>query len=41
MILRGRGKPDVVPGLIEVLRFVDDDGWIDRTLAALTGEERG
>ena len=41
MLLRGRGKPDVVPGLIEVLRFVDDDGWIDRTLAALTGEEPG
>jgi hypothetical protein len=41
MILRGRGNPDVVPGLIQALRFVDDDGWIDRTLAALTGEERG
>jgi hypothetical protein len=41
MLLRGRGKPDVVPGLIEVLRFVDDDGWIDRTLAALTGEAPG
>jgi hypothetical protein len=26
MLLRGRGKPDVVPGLIQVLRFVDDDG---------------
>ena len=33
MLLRGRGKPDVVPGLIQVLQFVDDDGWIDRTLA--------
>ena len=41
MILRGRGDPDVVPGLIQVLQFVDDDGWIDRTLAGLTGEERG
>jgi hypothetical protein len=41
MLLRGRGKPDVVPGLIEVLRFVDDDGWIDRTLAGLTGEAPG
>jgi Protein of unknown function (DUF3179) len=41
MLLRGRGKPDVVPGLIQVLRFVDDDGWIDRTLAGLTGEAPG
>ena len=41
MLLRGRGDPDVVPGLIQVLRFVDDDGWLDRTLAALTGEEPG
>ena len=41
MILRGRGNPDVVPGLIQVLRFVEDDGWIDRTLAGLTGEARG
>jgi hypothetical protein len=41
MILRGRDNPDVVPGLIQVLRFVEDDGWIDRTLAGLTGEERG
>jgi hypothetical protein len=41
MILRGRGDPDVVPGLIEVLRLVEDDGWLDRTLAALTGEEPG
>jgi hypothetical protein len=41
MILRGRGNPDVVPGLIQVLRLVADDGWIDRTLAGLTGEEPG
>jgi Protein of unknown function (DUF3179) len=41
LLLRGRGKPDVVPGLIQVLRFVDDDGWIDRTLAGLTGEAPG
>jgi hypothetical protein len=41
MILRGRDNPDVVPGLIQVLRFVEDDGWIDRTLAGLTGEARG
>ena len=39
MLLRGRGNPDVVPGLIKVLRFVDDDGRIDSPLAALTGEE--
>jgi hypothetical protein len=41
MILRGRGDPDVVPGLIQVLQFVEDDGWIDRTLAGLTGEAPG
>ena len=41
MLLRGRGNPDVVPGLIQVLRFVEDDGWIDRTLAALSGEKPG
>ena len=41
MILRGRDNPDVVPGLIQVLQFVDDDGWIDRTLAGLTGEAPG
>jgi len=41
MILRGRGDPDVVPGLIQVLRLVEDDGWIDRTLAGLTEEEPG
>jgi hypothetical protein len=41
MILRGRDNPDVVPGLIQALRFVEDDGWIDRTLAGLTGEESG
>jgi hypothetical protein len=41
LILRGRNNPDVVPGLIQVLQFVADDGWIDRTLAALTGETQG
>jgi hypothetical protein len=41
MLLRGRGKPDVVPGLIQVMQFVEDDGWIDRTLAGLTGETPG
>ena len=40
LLLRGRGNPDVVPGLIQVLQFVDDDGWLDRTLAGLTGERR-
>jgi hypothetical protein len=41
MILRGRDNPDVVPGLIQVLQLVADDGWIDRTIAGLTGEEPG
>ena len=41
LLLRGRGNPDVVPGLIQVLQFVDDDGWLDRTLAGLTGEQSG
>jgi Protein of unknown function (DUF3179) len=36
-----RGKPDVVPGLIQVMRFMRDDGMIDETLAALTGEKPG
>jgi hypothetical protein len=36
-----RGKPDVVPGLILVMRFMRDDSMIDQTLAALTGEEPG
>jgi Protein of unknown function (DUF3179) len=39
--LEVRGVPDVVPGLIQVMRFVHDDGTIDRTLAALTGEAPG
>ena len=38
IMLSGRGQPDVVPGLIQTLRFVrDEDGWIDRTLVNLTG----
>ena len=41
MILRGRDNPDVVPGLIQVMQFVADDGWLDRTLAGLTGEAPG
>jgi hypothetical protein len=40
-VLRGRGKLDVVPGLIQALRFVHDGADIDRTLAALTGEPAG
>jgi hypothetical protein len=39
--LQMRGRPDVVPGLIQVMRFMRDDGMIDETLAALTGEEPG
>jgi Protein of unknown function (DUF3179) len=39
--LEVRGKPDVVPGLILVMRFMRDDGMIDQTLAALTGEQPG
>jgi hypothetical protein len=40
-MLENRGKPDVVPGLIQVMRFVRDGADIDRTLAALTGEPAG
>ena len=40
-ILENRGRPDVVPGLIQVMRFVRDGAEIDRTLAALTGEPAG
>jgi Protein of unknown function (DUF3179) len=40
-MLENRGKPDVVPGLIQVMRFVRDGEDIDRTLAALTGEPAG
>jgi len=36
-----RGEPDVVPGLIQVMRFTRDDDAIDQTIAALTGEEPG
>jgi hypothetical protein len=39
--LEVRGLPDVVPGLIQVMRFMRDDGMIDETLAALTGEAPG
>ncbi|MEM7043502.1 MAG: DUF3179 domain-containing protein [Pseudomonadota bacterium] len=36
-----RGSPDVVPALIQVLRFFRDDGGIDEALAKLTGEAPG
>jgi hypothetical protein len=36
-----RGLPDVVPGLILVMRFIRDDGAIDQTLSVLTGERPG
>ena len=40
-VLVERGKPDVAAALIEVMRFIRDDGSIDRALAKLTGEEPG
>jgi Protein of unknown function (DUF3179) len=39
--LEVRGLPDVVPGLIQVMRFMRDDGTIDKTLAVLTDEQPG
>jgi hypothetical protein len=39
--LEVRGEPDVVPGLIQVMRFTRDDRSIDATIAALTGEAPG
>ena len=36
-----RGNPDVAAALIQILRFVRDDGTIDAALAKLTGEELG
>lgn len=39
--LLDRGKPDVAPALIQIMRFIRDDGSIDRALAQLTGEESG
>ncbi len=41
VVLQNRGKLDVVPGLIQALRFVRDHADIDQTLAALTGEPAG
>jgi hypothetical protein len=40
-VLQDRGQLDVVPGLIQAMRFVRDNAEIDRTLAALTGEPAG
>ncbi len=39
--LVARGKPDVAPALIQVMRFIRDDGAIDAALAKLTGEAPG
>ena len=39
--LVARGKPDVAAALIQVMRFVRDDGRIDAALAMLTGEQPG
>ena len=39
--LVARGKPDVAAALIQVMRFIRDDGSIDQALAKLTGEEPG
>ncbi len=41
LMLQNRGQTDVVPGLIQALRFVHDGADIDKTLAALTGEPAG
>ena len=40
-ILTARGQPDVVPALIQVLRFVPDGAAIDAAIAELTGETPG
>lgn len=39
--LVARGEPDVTAALIQVMRFIRDDGSIDKAIAALTGEESG
>ena len=39
--LEERGNPDVVPALIQVLRFVPDRDDINATLVALVGEQPG
>ena len=39
--LVARGKPDVAAALIQVMRFVRDNGSIDAALAKLTGEASG
>ncbi len=41
VVLQNRGKLDVVPGLIQAMRFVRDNAEIDQTLAALTGQPVG
>ncbi len=40
-VLQDRGELDVVPGLIQAMRFVRDNADIGQTLAALTGEPAG
>ncbi len=39
--LEQRGDPDVVPALIQALRFFPDEGAINATLVALVGERPG
>ena len=39
--LAERGDPDVVPALIQALRFFPDEGAINATLVALVGERPG
>ena len=40
-LLVKRGKPDVTAALIQVMRFIRDDGSFDAALAELTGEAPG
>ena len=40
-VLRERGNPDVVPALIQALRFLPDGESLNETLAALTGDRPG
>ncbi|MEM9442927.1 MAG: hypothetical protein AAGA73_20995, partial [Pseudomonadota bacterium] len=40
-VLVRRGKPDVAAAIIQVLRFIQDDGEMDAALASLTGEASG
>ncbi len=41
LVLQDRGRTDVVPGLIQAMRFTHDGADIDKTLAALTHEPAG